>query len=177
MIAYKAEEAGRTVIAVYLRNTSRRCSRCAHRRRESARRDVCVRARGHGEHAVVNAAVDILRAGSGPAALRCVGRELVRAPLYREWARPTDRHEPSALHPRPGPGPPRAFPSDTFAASVTLARRAEELGYRRVWYAEHHNIASIASSATSVLIAHVGAHTTTSAWAPAASCCPTTPRS
>ncbi len=51
-------------------------------------------------------------------------------------------------------------PSDTFAASVELARRAEELGYLRVWYAEHHNIASIASSATSVLIAHVGAHTT-----------------
>ena len=52
-------------------------------------------------------------------------------------------------------------PGETFAASVELARRAEELGYLRVWYAEHHNIASIASSATSVLIAHVGAHTTT----------------
>jgi luciferase family oxidoreductase group 1 len=48
----------------------------------------------------------------------------------------------------------------SFAASVALARRAEELGYHRVWYAEHHNMASIASSATSVLIAHVGAHTT-----------------
>jgi luciferase family oxidoreductase group 1 len=50
---------------------------------------------------------------------------------------------------------------ETFAASVVLARTAEELGYERVWYAEHHNIASIASSATSVLIAHVGAQTTT----------------
>jgi luciferase family oxidoreductase group 1 len=49
--------------------------------------------------------------------------------------------------------------SDSFAGSVALARRAEELGYLRVWYAEHHNMASIASSATSVLIAHVGAHT------------------
>jgi luciferase family oxidoreductase group 1 len=48
----------------------------------------------------------------------------------------------------------------SFAASVALAQRAEELGYHRVWYAEHHNMASIASSATSVLIAHVGAHTT-----------------
>ncbi len=48
---------------------------------------------------------------------------------------------------------------DSFAASVALARRAEELGYLRVWYAEHHNIATIASSATSVLIAHVAAHT------------------
>ncbi len=50
-------------------------------------------------------------------------------------------------------------PSDSFAASVVMARRAEELGYRRVWYAEHHNMATIASSATSVLIAHVAAHT------------------
>jgi luciferase family oxidoreductase group 1 len=48
---------------------------------------------------------------------------------------------------------------DSFAASVTLAQRAEQLGYRRVWYAEHHNIATIASSATSVLIAHIAAHT------------------
>src|SRR6201996_6791479 len=47
----------------------------------------------------------------------------------------------------------------SFAASVALAQRAEERGYLRVWYAEHHNMASIASSATSVLIAHVGAQT------------------
>jgi len=49
--------------------------------------------------------------------------------------------------------------TDSFANSVALAQRAEELGYLRVWYAEHHNMASIASSATSVLIAHVGAQT------------------
>src|SRR6202167_6300652 len=48
---------------------------------------------------------------------------------------------------------------DAFAASVAVAQRAEQLGYKRVWYAEHHNMATIASSATSVLIAHVGAHT------------------
>jgi len=52
-------------------------------------------------------------------------------------------------------------PRDAFEASVAVARRAEERGYRRVWYAEHHNIPSIASSATSVLIAHVAAHTKT----------------
>src|SRR3954469_9020314 len=45
--------------------------------------------------------------------------------------------------------------------SVRLAQRAEELGYERVWYAEHHNFASIATSATSVVIAHVAAHTQT----------------
>jgi luciferase family oxidoreductase group 1 len=50
-------------------------------------------------------------------------------------------------------------PADALAASVRLAQRAEELGYLRVWYAEHHNFASIASSATSVVIAHVAAQT------------------
>lgn len=50
---------------------------------------------------------------------------------------------------------------DALAGSVALAQRAEALGYRRVWYAEHHNFPSIASSATSVLIAHVAAHTRT----------------
>ncbi|MBS2018712.1 MAG: LLM class flavin-dependent oxidoreductase [Deltaproteobacteria bacterium] len=48
---------------------------------------------------------------------------------------------------------------EALANTVTFARRAEELGYRRVWYAEHHNFATIASSATSVVIAHVAAHT------------------
>jgi luciferase family oxidoreductase group 1 len=50
--------------------------------------------------------------------------------------------------------------TDAFAASVALAQTAERRGYQRIWYAEHHNMASIASSATSVLIAHVAAHTT-----------------
>jgi luciferase family oxidoreductase group 1 len=49
--------------------------------------------------------------------------------------------------------------AESFAGSVRLAQAAERLGYRRVWYAEHHNMATIASSATSVLIAHVAAHT------------------
>ena len=50
--------------------------------------------------------------------------------------------------------------SSSIAASVALAQRAEEHGYLRVWYAEHHNMQHIASSATSVLIAHIGAQTT-----------------
>jgi luciferase family oxidoreductase group 1 len=49
--------------------------------------------------------------------------------------------------------------SESFAASVALAQQAEEQGYERMWYAEHHNMPGIASSATSVLIAHIGAHT------------------
>lgn len=52
-------------------------------------------------------------------------------------------------------------PADSFTASVDVAQRAEKWGYRRVWYAEHHNIARIASAATSTLIAHVAAHTST----------------
>src|SRR5699024_123095 len=50
-------------------------------------------------------------------------------------------------------------PRESFEASVALAQLAERSGYRRVWYAEHHNMSTIASSATSVLIAHVAAHT------------------
>jgi len=50
---------------------------------------------------------------------------------------------------------------DAIAASVALAQQAQTWGYQRVWYAEHHNMASIASSATSVLIAHIAAHTST----------------
>jgi luciferase family oxidoreductase group 1 len=50
-------------------------------------------------------------------------------------------------------------PADALAGSVALAQAAERRGYTRVWYAEHHNMSTIASSATSVVIAHVAAHT------------------
>ncbi|HEX2256670.1 MAG TPA: LLM class flavin-dependent oxidoreductase [Afifellaceae bacterium] len=42
-----------------------------------------------------------------------------------------------------------------------LARHAEGWGYRRFWVAEHHNIAGIASAATSVVIGHIAAGTET----------------
>lgn len=51
--------------------------------------------------------------------------------------------------------------AESFAASVEIARHAEALGFHRVWYAEHHNMRSIASSATSVLIGHVATQTST----------------
>ncbi len=51
--------------------------------------------------------------------------------------------------------------AETFAESVQLAQTAEASGYSRVWYAEHHNMSSIASSATSVLIGHIANHTKT----------------
>jgi luciferase family oxidoreductase group 1 len=45
--------------------------------------------------------------------------------------------------------------------TTELARRTEELGYRRFWVAEHHNMPAIASSAPAVLIAHLAAATST----------------
>jgi luciferase family oxidoreductase group 1 len=42
-----------------------------------------------------------------------------------------------------------------------LAAHAEKLGYQRVWVAEHHNMAGIASAATSVVLAHIAGGTTT----------------
>ncbi|HZP53285.1 LLM class flavin-dependent oxidoreductase [Actinocrinis sp.] len=50
-------------------------------------------------------------------------------------------------------------PADALHGAVPLAQAAERHGYHRVWYAEHHNMPQIASAATSVLIAHVAAHT------------------
>lgn len=44
---------------------------------------------------------------------------------------------------------------EVFENTLNLAQRAEEFGYKRVWLAEHHNMLSIASAATSVLIGHI----------------------
>lgn len=49
--------------------------------------------------------------------------------------------------------------AESFRDSLALAQHAEKLGYRRIWYAEHHNMPTIASSATSVLISFIGANT------------------
>lgn len=42
-----------------------------------------------------------------------------------------------------------------------LASHAEQWGYQRVWVAEHHNMAGIASAATSIVIAHIAGGTKT----------------
>ncbi len=52
-------------------------------------------------------------------------------------------------------------PADALAASLDLARQTEALGYHRYWVAEHHNMPGIASSSPAVLLAHLGAGTTT----------------
>lgn len=49
--------------------------------------------------------------------------------------------------------------ADSFERSVALAKHVEALGFKRVWYAEHHNMENIASSATVLLIAHIASHT------------------
>jgi len=43
--------------------------------------------------------------------------------------------------------------------TVDLARLADRLGYTRYWFAEHHSMPSIASSAPEILIGHVAAAT------------------
>jgi len=48
---------------------------------------------------------------------------------------------------------------DAFDNSVKAAQAAEELGYNRIWVAEHHNMQAIASAATSVCIGHIASHT------------------
>lgn len=52
-------------------------------------------------------------------------------------------------------------PADSFRHSLDLARKVEELGYKRYWLAEHHNMPSVASSATSVLIGFIAGGTRT----------------
>lgn len=51
--------------------------------------------------------------------------------------------------------------SSALHETVALAKAAESFGYQRYWLAEHHNIASVASSAPMVMIATVAASTST----------------
>jgi len=50
--------------------------------------------------------------------------------------------------------------SEALRRTLDLARHAEKLGYKRFWLAEHHNMPGIASAATSVVMGHVAAGTT-----------------
>lgn len=52
-------------------------------------------------------------------------------------------------------------PTDTFRNSLALAQQAEKLGYTRLWVAEHHNMAGVASSAPPVLIGYLAGGTST----------------
>ena len=65
VLAYKAESAGRELIAVNPANTSRTCARCVHCAAENrvTQAEFACTACGHTAHADVNAAENILRAG------------------------------------------------------------------------------------------------------------------
>lgn len=49
----------------------------------------------------------------------------------------------------------------TLKNSVDLAQKAEDMGYSRLWLAEHHNMVHVASVATSLLIGHIAGNTKT----------------
>jgi luciferase family oxidoreductase group 1 len=51
--------------------------------------------------------------------------------------------------------------AQSFRNTLDLARHVEALGYHRFWLAEHHNIPSVASAATAILIEHVASGTRT----------------
>ncbi|MGW9113851.1 LLM class flavin-dependent oxidoreductase [Microbacterium sp. NPDC055683] len=53
----------------------------------------------------------------------------------------------------------RQSSAQAMTASLALARRADELGYRRYWFAEHHNMPAVASTSPPVLIAAAAART------------------
>src|SRR3546814_7025152 len=45
--------------------------------------------------------------------------------------------------------------------AMALARHAEGWGYQRFWVAEHHNMPTVTTAATSLVIQHIAAGTTT----------------
>lgn len=51
--------------------------------------------------------------------------------------------------------------TEAIEASVELAQTVERLGYRRIWFAEHHNSPTLACTAPELLIARIGAATST----------------
>ena len=57
------------------------------------------------------------------------------------------------------PVPAGEHPGQALRNTVALAQRAEALGYRRYWLAEHHNMVGIASAATAVVIGLVAGNT------------------
>ncbi|MEO3890186.1 transposase [Nonomuraea sp. B5E05] len=65
ILSYKAESAGRKLIAVNPAGTSRTCARCGHCAKDNrvTQADFTCTACGHTAHADVNAAINILRAG------------------------------------------------------------------------------------------------------------------
>lgn len=49
---------------------------------------------------------------------------------------------------------------NTLHKTTEIVQKADSLGYKRLWFAEHHNMPHVASSATVVLISHFAEKTT-----------------
>jgi luciferase family oxidoreductase group 1 len=52
-------------------------------------------------------------------------------------------------------------PAQALRDTISTAKVVEQLGYQRLWVAEHHGMPAVASSAPAVLIAHLAQATTT----------------
>ena len=50
---------------------------------------------------------------------------------------------------------------DALDEARQVARHVESLGFRRIWVAEHHNMPAVTTAATSLVVAHLAAGTTT----------------
>ena len=57
--------------------------------------------------------------------------------------------------------PDGATSTDAFAQTTAVAQAAERFGYTRIWVAEHHNMATVASTTPAVLMAHLASNTET----------------
>lgn len=65
--------------------------------------------------------------------------------------------------------------AEAYADSLALAKTAEDLGYHRFWFAEHHSLAAYPSAAPEIMITHFLARLSESNLVPEVSCCPITP--
>lgn len=57
------------------------------------------------------------------------------------------------------PVPQGSTPAQALHNALALARHVEDIGYRRYWVAEHHNMTGIASAATSVVMGYLASGT------------------
>lgn len=57
------------------------------------------------------------------------------------------------------PVPAGSTPAQALQNSIELARRVDDLGYRRFWMSEHHAMETLACTAPEVMLARIGAET------------------
>lgn len=57
------------------------------------------------------------------------------------------------------PVPAGSTPAQALQNSIALARKVDELGYRRFWMSEHHAMDTLACTAPEIMLARIGAET------------------